>query len=126
MQSLLDIVGATLIGGFILLMVARSNIRVASFSDELLLTTITEFETVESLEVIEFDFYKIGYGAHGQNIAIADSNEILFYTDLISKSLPEGDGNVDSVRYILDINNPMNETKNPDDHPLLRITNNKT
>ena len=68
MAYLLDILGASVIGGFIFLMIANSNARISNFSDELLISTITHYDAVESTEIIEFDLYKIGYGITGQKI----------------------------------------------------------
>ena len=125
MNQILDILGATVIGGFILLMISSSNIRISDFSDEILLSTVTEMDAVESLEIIDFDIYKIGYGV-SNNIKIvhADSNQITFYTDITSPSHPEGDGSLDSVEYYIDMGSPLDLTNNPNDYPLFRIVNN--
>lgn len=125
MNQLLDIMGATIVGGFIMLMIANSNISISQFSDEILLSTVTEFDAVESFEIIEFDFYKIGYGISGSNkIVKADSNEIVYYTDLTSPSNLEGNGTLDSIKYYLDTSSPISSTPNPSDYPLYRIENN--
>ena len=76
MGQLLDILGATIIGGFIFLMIANSNLSISEFSDELLISTVTVSDAVESLEIIEFDLYKIGYAIDGKKIIVADSNQI--------------------------------------------------
>ena len=124
MNQILDILGATVIGGFILLMISNSNIRITTFSDEILLSTVTEMDAVESLEIIDYDLYKIGYGISGNiKITHADSTEIIYYTDIISSSNPEGDGALDSIKYYLDKSNPLSLTDNPNDFPLIRQVN---
>ncbi len=127
MNQIIDILGSTLIGGFILLMIANSNIKISKVSDEILLSTVNQYDAVGSLETIDFDFYKIGYGI-SSNIKInkADSNEIVYYTDITSASFPEGDGLLDSIRYYWDTTNPLSSTPNPDDYPLYKIENNSS
>ena len=123
MVQLLDIIGATIIGGFVLLMISSSNLNISEYSDELLVSTITQFDVVESIEIIESDLYKIGYGIQGSNIVVADSNQITYYTDLTSHSIPEGNGIKDSIRYYFDKSVPLTTSLNPNDYPLYRIEN---
>ena len=124
MGQLLDILGATIIGGFIFLMIANSNLSISEFSDELLISTVTVSDAVESLEIIEFDLYKIGYAIDGKKIIVADSNQIKYYTDITSSSFPEGNGTRDSIRYYFDTSTPLTATDNPYDYSLSRTVNN--
>ena len=75
MTQLLDILGATIIGGFVLFMIARSNLNISEYSDELLVSTITQFDVVESIEIIESDdSYMEGYPDYSDE---SDSKSIL-------------------------------------------------
>lgn len=125
MTQILDILSATVVGGLIFLMIANSNVRILDFSEEILISTITEFDAVESVEILEFDFYKIGYGITKTNkILVADSNQIKYYTDITSLSIPEGNGVLDSIEYKFDNTSPISSTDNPHDFPLYRTENN--
>jgi hypothetical protein len=126
MTQLLDILGATIIGAFVLVMIANSNLNISQFSDELLVSTVTEYDVLESIEIVDFDLYKIGFGIEGKKIAVADSNQIAYYTDIISSTFPEGNGIKDSIKYYFDESSPLTETDNPDDYSIIRIENNNS
>ena len=124
MGQLLDILGATIIGGFVLLMIVSSNLDISEYSTELLISTITQSDAVECVNIIEFDLYKIGYGVDGKKIVTADSNQIKYYTDLTSPAFPEGNGTKDSIIYYFDKSAPVTASDNPYDYPLYRTENN--
>ena len=122
MQYLIDQIGAVLIAGFIILMITSSNIRMNDFSAEILYSTIIQREVAEVSKIIDFDFDKIGYGIDGDKIKSADSNSILFYTDFITSTYPEGDGTSDALNYSVGTTSEMRNTTNENDMPLYRDT----
>lgn len=122
MQYLLDQIGAVVIAGFIVLMIATNNIRMTDFSSEVLYSTIMQQDVIEAKKNIEFDINKIGYNAPTECIAMADSTSIGFYSDIITSALPEGDGSMDKVYYHLGTTQEMADTPNPNDMPLYKMS----
>ena len=130
---LLDIIGSTIIGGILLLTLFRMNDTATkntyNFSGEL---TLQE-NLVATVEVLEYDFRKIGYCEDPialprpeQNaILYADTSEIKFLTDLMDEPYddPQGDGTLDSIRYYLGPASELSGTPNPNDRKLYRVIN---
>lgn len=82
MWSILDTLGASLIGGMVLLLVISINLQMNSLSTEIIENNIVQSNLTSSTEDIKYDFYKIGYKVSGSKISIADSNRIKFYADI--------------------------------------------
>ena len=61
MASLLDTISATVISGFIILMMVRFNSDINQTSIDMLSAKISQSNAIETSEVIEYDLYKIGY-----------------------------------------------------------------
>ena len=129
---LLDIIGSTIIGGILLLTLFRMNDTATkntyNFSGEL---TLQE-NLVATVEVLEYDFRKIGYCEDPlalpkpeQNaIRYADESEIKFLTDLmIGPDYDEGDGVIDTITYFLGDASELSGTPNPNDRMLYRVIN---
>ena len=117
MAYLLDIIGAAILGGIVILMVIGINLQFTTTSSETFNSTLTQRDAVVSSQILEYDFYKVGYRISGEKIAIADSNEIKYYTDL------NNDGTADTVHYYLGTTTGMSSTMNPIDKPLYRVLN---
>ena len=117
MAYMLDIVGSMVIGSVVVLILLVLNLNIISSSGENLNTNIAQRDLTTTVWVMEYDMYKMGYRVSGSKIAIADSNEIKFYTDL------DNDGNQDSIHYFLGELSEYNSTSNPDDRPLYRREN---
>ena len=115
---MLDIVGSMVIGSVVVLILLVLNLNIISSSGENLNTNIAQRELTTTIWVMEYDFYKMGYRISGSKIAIADSNELKFYTDL------NNDGNQDSIHYFLGELSEYSSTSNPKDRPLYRKENN--
>lgn len=131
---ILDVLGSMIVGGILLLILFRMNDSATrntyNFSGEL----IVQENLVATVEVIEYDFRKIGYCEdplklpHPEVNAIlyADTNRIKFLTDLLTTSYddpdPEGDGNLDTLEYILN-SADISGTPNPNDRMLYRVVN---
>lgn len=133
-SSLLDILGSTLIGGMLLMILLRMND--AAVQNTFIRTgdLIVQQNLTSIVELLEFDLRKIGYCENWESlpdptraILSADSNSITFLTDVaIDSSHLTGDGIVDTLKYWL---GPVNEarvagTPNPRDRILYRQVNN--
>ncbi len=114
MGYLLDIIGSTIIAGMVVMVLLTVNINTTTSSSALLFTTIEQRKITAATELIQYDFYKIGYLVPGEKIAIADSNEIKFYADI------DNDTEIDSVHYYVGYTTDLSYTTNPDDKPLYR------
>ena len=117
MSDWLDLVGSFAIGGLIILMLINFNLSVNGAATQNSFSNVTQRQIVSSVDVIEYDFYKIGYRVNGDNITKADSNEILFKTDL------DNNGVEDEIRYFLTSTSTMSSTFNPNDKILRREVN---
>lgn len=130
---LLDVIGSTIIGGILLLTTFRMNDNATkntyNFSGELVL----QQNLVTTVEVLEYDFRKIGYcedpftlpNPERNAILYADTSTIKFLTDLMEPPYddPHGDGILDTLEYYLGPTNELNGTPNPNDRMLYRIVN---
>jgi len=126
-STIIDIIGSTLIGGMLLMILFRMNdVAVENtyvYGSEL----IVQQNLVEVVTLLEYDFRKIGYCADWQKIPdpadailAADSNDITFLTDL------DSDGNLDTLRYFTGPTSELSGTSNPRDKMLYRVENNET
>lgn len=125
-STLIDILGSTLIGGMLLLILLRINDAAVEntyvYGGEL----IVQQNLVEVVSLLEYDFRKIGFCADWQKIPdpsqailAADSNDITFLTDL------DSDGFVDTLRYFTGNTSALTGTANPRDMMLYRVENNE-
>jgi type II secretory pathway component PulJ len=121
---MLDLIGSVIIGGILLLTLFRMNDNASAntfnFTGEL---TVQE-NLVATIEVLEYDFRKIGYCEDPSKIPnpvraiiFADSTEIVFLTDV------DSDGTPDKMRYYLGEASELNGTANPNDRMLYREVN---
>lgn len=126
-SSLIDVLGATIVGGLLLLILWRLDDSAVEntyvYSSEL---TVQE-NLVSVVQLLEYDFRKIGYCADWEKIPdpskaiiMADSNSIKFETDI------NNDGNVDTLYYYLGPKSELSNTPNPNDRLLYRVVNNET
>jgi hypothetical protein len=130
---IIDIAGSVILGGILMLTLFRMNDNATrntyNFSGEL---TLQE-NLVTTVEVLEYDFRKIGYCEnplqlpHPEQNAIlyADTSNIKFLTDLMEPPYndPHGDGNLDTIQYYLGPASELSGTPNPNDRMLYRIVN---
>ena len=117
MGYLLDIVGSFIIGGMVIMILLAVNINNSASSSVILFTTLEQQKVTDVSELIEYDFYKLGYRIADEKIAIADSNEIKFYTDIDNNEF------ADSIHYYLGETTDLSYTSNPKDKPLYRKRN---
>ncbi len=132
-STLLDILGSTIVGGLLLMILLRMNDTAVEnnylFSGE----KIVQQNLVDLVQLIEYDFRKIGYCANWTSIpdpakAILNATDtsITFLTDVaVSQSNLEGDGNPDTLKYFLGSKSELTSTPNPNDRILYRVVNNQ-
>ena len=132
--AILDVLGSMVIGGMLLLILFRLNDSTTqntyNFSGEL----VTQQNMVTTVEVLEYDFRKIGYcenplalpDPEENAILYADTSKIRFLTDVLVPPYndPHGDGVVDTMEYYL--GRKITSTPNPNDRMLFRIVNSDT
>ncbi len=126
-STLIDILGSTLIGGMLLLILLRLNDsgvqNTYMYGGEL----IVQQNLVDAVKLLEYDFRKIGFCADWKKlpdplkyIVSADSNKIKFLTDI------DSDGNVDTMTYFTGPTSELLNTPNPRDRLLYRVVNGAT
>ncbi|OGV11850.1 MAG: hypothetical protein A3J84_02690 [Ignavibacteria bacterium RIFOXYA2_FULL_37_17] len=132
-STLLDILGSTIAGGLLLMILMRMNDASVEnnyfYSGE----RIVQQNLVEVVKLLEFDLRKIGYCNNWQLMPIpsmaitqADSNGITFLTDIVTPSDPYGDGVLDVMHYYLGPTSELTATPNPYDRLLYRVANSQT
>jgi len=125
MHVLLDILGATFIGGMLFLLIIKLNIFTANTSyysdNELKL----QQNAKTTAEIINHDLRKIGYNYDDTSMIIADSTRIKFYADMDAPGT-FGYGIIDVVEYYLGDTSSAPGTSNPRDKVLYRIVNTDT
>lgn len=123
-STLLDIMGSTIVGGLLLLILLRLHGAVAGNSIIYGSDRSLQRSLAETAAIVEYDFRKMGYcedpfklTEEMQIIIVADSEFISFYTDT------DRDGNIDVMSYFLSDTTALLETKNPRDRILYRQIN---
>jgi hypothetical protein len=125
-STLLDIIGATIIGGLMLLSIQSLNQSASESSSHYNGDLISQQNLVSIVELLEYDFTRIGYCENVDSIKspedmiiAADSTSITFWTDLATSVTNfRGDGIPDILVY--ELGPDVNETPNPNDKILYR------
>lgn len=120
MAYMLDILGSFAIGALVLLMIFRFNQTMLSAATEKLLYNIAQLNTVAASEVIEYDFYKIGFRVN------TDTLDVFEYCELSGiKYLSDVDNNgvMDTIEYSISDTEDLSSTVNPNDRLLYRTVN---
>jgi len=135
-STLLDILGATLIGGYLLMILLRMNGSSVENTYKNSSELIVQQNLVEVVKLLEYDFRKIGYCRNFNNIPdpskailYADHHRIRFETDVAEPpSYPYGDEEVDILDYYLGSTTEpaVSGTPNPDDRMLYRVLNDES
>lgn len=123
-SSLIDIVGSSIIGGMLLLMLFNINDSATENSYTYMSELTVQEALVEVVALIEFDFRKIGYCNDWTKIPdptrailAAGANSISFITDT------DNNGIVDTLSYYLGATSELTQTPNPRDRYLYRVIN---
>lgn len=117
MSSVLEIVGATIIGGFIILIIFNLNSTILESTTLQKYDKIAQGNITSLVEEIDYDLKKIGYRASDPAIITADTNAISFKYDL------NNDGVEETVNYFLSDTTVLSNTPNPRDMLLYRTIN---
>ena len=120
MDTLLDILGASFVGGMVLLIVVNiyifsSQKRIASSAD---LRLQQNAKTLA--EIVNNDLRKVGFKYNGTAIVTADSEKFSFYADI------DSNGTTDQITYLISDTTEAMGTINPHDKVLLRVVNSDT
>lgn len=120
MNILIDLLGASLIGGLVMLLIVNLNAysTETKFASDADLRLQQDAKTLA--EIINDDLRKIGYKYDGTAISVADSQRISFYGDI------DNDGSMDQVTYFLGTKAEAGITPNPNDRVLYRVVNSDT
>lgn len=105
-QVILDILGATVLGGAFLINLLRFQGEDFQKKQEAHDDIVAQQNLTTLVGLLEEDFRRIGYCATRNNmtgpvILCAGPDYVSFKTDLVTDSFPEGDGAVDSVAYMV-------------------------
>jgi len=114
MNSLLDVIGSSIIGGIMYLLLFQVNSQISMTSIEILQSTFSSRNTVDAVTVLEYDLNKLGYRVAGDFITAAEENKIEFWSDINNE-----DSTV-KVLYFLGDSTEVSGTINPNDRPLYR------
>lgn len=97
MQVMIDIVGSAILAGLILLIVFQMNRSMGDMAFQNTLDVITQENSKTIADMINYDFYKIGYHDHisavDPVVEYADTNHVRFRSDI------DNNGTVDTVQY---------------------------
>jgi len=120
MNVVLDLLGASVIGAMVILVMLNLNIYSSNvkFSSDSELRLQQNAKTLA--EIVSYDLRKIGFRKSGTAIITAQPKMISFYSDI------DANGVVDIVTYKLSDSLEVLSTTNPKDKILYRIVNNDT
>lgn len=117
MGQLIELIGSTVIAGYIIFIILSLNLRITTTATEHFQNTYNQRNAVTAGQIIEYDFYKIGYKAAGNKILQADSNVVKFVSDLSNSGI------VDTLTYYTSSKSVLNTSANPNDMILYRKRN---
>ena len=120
MNVLLDILGATIVGGIVFTLFLNLNM----YSSQARYSSNTELQLMQNAktlaEMLTYDLRKIGFKHKGQSLITTQSKRISFYTDI------DTNGVDDVVGYALSSASEVPQTSNPNDKILERVVNGDT
>ncbi len=124
MNTIMDLLGSTIIGGMLLLLVLKLNLFMSesSYSSDTELRLQQNTKTLA--EIMNSDFRKIGYKVGTTPILTAQQERFKFVGDL-ERPGTSGHGIIDTVEYFLEDSSYSSGTTNLHDKILVRVLNNK-
>lgn len=117
MSEIIKLIGANVIAGFVILIILSLNMRMSDSANQLYQDTFNQRNAITSAQILEYDFYKIGYNVTGNKIIQADSSIIKYLSDV------DNNGTVDTVTYYTGSKTALTSTANPNDMELFRKLN---
>lgn len=120
MDTLLDLLGASFIGGMVILIMVNIYIYSSQkgFASSQDLRLQQNAKTLA--EIVNNDLRKVGYKYKGTAIAVAQPTKFSFYGDI------DSNGTADQVTYLVGDSTEATGTQNPHDIVLCRIVNGDT
>ena len=120
MTVILDLLGASVIGAVVILVILNLNI----YSSNVKVNSDSELQLQQNAktlaDIVSYDLRKIGFRKSGTAMITAQPKKISFYSDI------DSNGVVDIVTYLLSDSVLVSNTTNPRDKVLFRIVNNDT
>jgi hypothetical protein len=116
MSVMLDVIGAALLVGMLMLTILNVNMNMTLETYKSASEFHTQTEMIQLARIMEFDIYKMGYNVTKPCVIAADSTHLKFRANL--QDVP---GARDSVEYVL--GTPVTTSQNPRDKHLLRVEN---
>ena len=123
MNFILEQMAAVVIGGLLILAIIGLNFQMNNASYDKFAQSMMQQVAVNTMEIIESDIYHLGYRVTSDKFSLVDSIRLIFYTDLITETNPEGDGIQDEIEYYVGLKSDMSDTPNENDFPLYRRVN---
>ncbi len=120
MSDLIELIGSTVIAGYVILIILALNLKVSSSATQYYHDTFNQQSAITAADIIEDDFYKIGFKAANVKIVQADSSFVKYITDY------NNNGIMDTLSYYLSGTSSMSSTANPNDKLLYRKVNQNT
>lgn len=116
MAVMLDVIGAALLVGMLMLTILNVNINMTVETYKSASEFHTQTEMIQLARIMEFDIYKMGYAVSKPAVVAADTSHLKFRANLQDVA-----GARDSIEYIL--GTPVTTSVNPKDRHLLRVEN---
>lgn len=130
-SSLIDILGSIVVGGLLFMILLKMNDTAIHNTYEYTGELTVQQNLVEVVQLIEYDFRKIGYCADmsqivpERSILYADTSNIKFITDISTPGHSFGDGTFDTLNYYVGAVNQL-KTPNKKVRKLYRVVNSET
>src|SRR2546425_7907376 len=118
MSVLIDIIGAAIIAGIIILAIFGLNVNLSQANYNKLFTLTTQTNTVVLAQMMEYDMVKIGYHVPNPGTSAvlgAKPDSIVFKGDL------NNSGTVNTVKYYTGSTSTLAFTRNPRDKMIYRV-----
>jgi hypothetical protein len=125
MWVIIDIFGASIIAGIILVAIFGMNVNLDQATYNKTFTLITQTNAVTLARMIEYDFIKIGYHTSKPAIFAIKPDSISFMANLRNSSTGTA-ADTNYVRYYVGPVAGLGSTKNPRDRMLYRVEDGKT
>lgn len=116
MSVMLDVIGAALLVGMLMLTILSVNMNMTLETYKSASEFHTQTEMIQLARIMEFDIYKMGYNVSKPCVIAADTSHLKFRANL--QDIP---GARDSVEYVL--GTAVTTSQNPRDKHLLRVEN---
>ena len=93
MWTILDTIGASVIGASIIFMVLALNMQMNHVSNQITVNNLIQSHYTTSMEILDYDIHKMGYRVNDDIVLVADSLNLKYCVDLADS------GRVDTVFY---------------------------